>query len=483
MKKPVHSSILILLALLFFISCSKEEVGGELLETRDVGKLSFGSVLGDLGNRNQLIKGSLTDSYEIPVCSEESPLYVRVAIKVKDENNNWSWYKNSNENKIQIEVNPNGTDLDNNGIPDAWFTQESADLELEEGEYSIEYFAVAKAEGTNPEDIIYMAPRIPEGEIDYSETIQYHNFVDKPLPIKVNIRPGVKYYQPIEILCYEEHFAFAFGYLFFDFNTTNLIYLCTYGNVCDDNQKHIPAQFKIKVWKDSNEGDLLVAAQNERKSFTDQNGSHYYADALCFPLPELMEGEAYYAKIWLIENENETLVREGNFDAEDLSDAYQEEQEHYYYHFREACCEAEDNYSLLEDITENEEECEEDPQDPPQEKDCNKCEGKISKLTFQYSGADNTQIRVEQNKTGNNTITIFEEVVNNGAIFTIEGEFSQGNQPNSLWTEIYIYEGNNEVIEIHTSCSDPEVVPGYIIGNFEILSGESANGGLLCPPE
>ncbi len=105
MKKLIRSSILILLALFFVISCSTEEVGGEAAETGNVGKLSFGSVLSDLATRNQLNKANLADSYEIPECSDENPLYVRVAMKVKDANNNWIWYKDSNENKIQIEVN------------------------------------------------------------------------------------------------------------------------------------------------------------------------------------------------------------------------------------------------------------------------------------------------------------------------------------------------------------------------------------------
>lgn len=478
MKKNIRFSLGIILILFCVVSCTKEEVGKELEESHAVGKLSFGSVLSDLANRNHLNKQTSSDSYDIPQCSNENPLFVRVAIKVKDESGNWVWYKNSHQDKIEIQVNPNGTDLDNDGNSDAWFTQESADLELEEGEYSIEYFAVATAAGIDEADIIYMAPRIPDGDLDYTQSIQYHNFVDNPLPIQVKIRPGVKYYQPVEVLCYEEHYAFAFGYLFFDFNTTNLIYLCTYGNVCDEDQRHMPAQFKMKVWKDSNESELLVVAQNERKTFSDENGTHYYADALCFPLPEI---EEYYAKIWIVEDETEILIREGSFDAEDLANIYQEEQQHYYYHFREACCDEADNFDLLDDLTENEGECEEEPQDPEEPEDCNDCKGKISKLTFKFSGGDNTLIQVEQEANGNNRMEIFSEIVNNGENFTIIGDFSPGNQAKSLWTNIYITEGDNHEIQIHTSCSDENVVPGFVVGNFEIISGESAEGGIMCP--
>ena len=480
MKKIIRIS-LCLFVLLCCYSCAKEEVGKQLEDSQANGKLSFGSVLSDLANRSDLNKQSFSDSYEIPKCSEEDPLFVRVAIKFKDESGNWVWYKNSNTNKIEIKVNPNGTDLDEDGDLDAWFTQESADLELEEGEYSIEYFAVATAAGKDEEAIIYMAPRIPEGDLDYTQSIQYHNFVNKPLPIKVQIRPGVKYYQPVEVLCYEEHFAFAFGYLFFDFNSSNLIYLCTYGNVCAEDQKHIPAQFKIKVWKDSSEEDLLVMAQNERKTFTDENGEHYYADALCFPLPEI---EEYFAKIWLIENESETLIREGNFNAQDLTNLYQEEQQHYYYHFKEACCGTEDNFNLLDHLIENEEECEEEPQEP---EDCEPCDndlgGKIKQLTIKYLGDNPINLVVSHNGPGS-PFEIFNGTVVTNEEILLQGEATNGGNPvPSVWTEMN-FKISETTYNLHTSCSEPFYV-GQIFGDnlFKVVSAKNVNNQSICELE
>ncbi|SFF59901.1 MULTISPECIES: hypothetical protein [Salegentibacter] len=484
MKKIIRFSLGIILILFCVVSCTKEEVGKELEESHAVGKLSFGSVLSDLANRNQLNKQTSSDSYDIPQCSNENPLFVRVAIKVKDESGNWVWYKNSHQDKIEIQVNPNGTDLDNDGNLDAWFTQESADLELEEGEYSIEYFAVATAAGNDEADIIYMAPRIPNGDLDYTQSIQYHNFVDNPLPIQVKIRPGVKYYQPVEVLCYEEHYAFAFGYLFFDFNTTNLIYLCTYGNVCDEDQRHMPAQFKMKVWKDSNEADLLVVAQNERKTFSDENGTHYYADALCFPLPEI---EEYYAKIWLVEGETETLIREGSFDAEDLANVYQEEQQHYYYHFREACCDEAGNFDLLNDLTENEGECEEEPQDPEEPEDCVPCDnnegGKIKELTVKYLGDDAINLVVTHNGP-DSPYVIFNGVVNNNEEILLPGEATNGGHPiPSVWTELE-FTISETSYNLHTSCSEP-FYPGQIFGNnlFMVVSATNVDNQSICEIE
>ncbi|MBO2544759.1 hypothetical protein J0871_10070 [Salegentibacter sp. BDJ18] len=484
MKKIIRFSLGIILILFCVVSCTKEEVGKELEESHAVGKLSFGSVLSDLANRNQLNKQTSSDSYDIPQCSNENPLFVRVAIKVKDESDNWVWYKNSHQDKIEIQVNPNGTDLDNDGNSDAWFTQESADLELEEGEYSIEYFAVATAAGNDEADIIYMAPRIPDGDLDYTQSIQYHNFVDNPLPIQVKIRPGVKYYQPVEVLCYEEHYAFAFGYLFFDFNTTNLIYLCTYGNVCDEDQKHMPAQFKMKVWKDSNEADLLVVAQNERKTFSDENGTHYYTDALCFPLPEI---EEYYAKIWIVEDETEILIREGSFNAEDLANIYQEEQQHYYYHFREACCDEADNFDLLDDLTENEGECEEEPQDPEEPEDCVPCDndegGKIKELTVKYLGDDAINLVVTHNGP-DSPYEIFNGDVNKDEEILLPGEATNGGHPiPSIWTELK-FTISDISYNLHTSCSEP-FYPGQIFGNglFEVISAINVDNQSICEIE
>ena len=420
-------------------------------------------------------------------------MYVRVALKVKNENGLWEWFKNSNNDKIEIEVNPNGSDLDEDGQLDAWFTQESSDLELEQGEYSLEYFAVASASGNDPADIIYMAPRRPQGELDYTETIQYHNFVKKPLPITVKIRPGVKYYQPVEVLCYEEHYAFAFGYLFFDFEATNLIYLCTYGNECQDDQKHIPAQFEMKVWNgDSNNGDLLIIAKNERKSFQDENGSHYYADALCFPLPEI---EQYYAKIWLIEEESKTLIREGSFSAPELANIYEEEQEHYYYHFREGCCEVEDEYALLTDLTDNEGDCEIDPQEP---EDCGVCDdenddGKVNALSFRYTGQNEITLTVTNKIQGTTETLIDNETINNNDIIEIPAEWEQQGHGNIIGNNLEFIIQDQSDEHIHVSCSEVlflgkksslDGTNNEENGSFEITYIKTSKGGECpLPPE
>ena len=474
MKKFIYASFLTTIFFLVFNSCTKEEVALEKTNQKEMGVLSFGGVLNDLGEKGSLNKGS-EEVQDIPHCSTDAPLFVYVSLKVLN-GDTWEWFKNSNEEKIVIQVNPNGSDLDGDGVFDAWFTQESADLELEEGKYRLEYFAVA-----SEEEIIYMAPRVPEENLNHNQNIQYFNYVDRPLPLEITIIPGVKYYQPVEVLCFEEHYAFAFGYLFFDFNKSPLIYLCTYGNVCDEEGRHIPAQFKMKVWKDINQNDLLVVAQNERKIFNDESGTHYYADALCFPLPKLEDSDVYYAKIWLLEDDDEILIRKGSFNANELAQIFNEEQEYYYYHFREACCEEGDNFELLDDITENEEACEEEPQDP----ECVVCDndqgGKIKQITVKYIGDSTIDLMVNHNGPGGSSYQIFNGEVSTSQNLLLQGQASNnGNPVPSVWTEMqFMISGTT--YDLHTSCSEP-LYPGQIFGNglFEVISAINVSNQSIC---
>ena len=51
---------------------------------------------------------------------------------------------------------------------------------------------------------------------------------------------------------------------------------------------------------------------------------------------------------------------------------------------------------------------------------------------------------------------------------------------NTLGTEITIEINNIFHTKIHTSCSEP-IGPGLVSGDFEVIYGESRNGGPLCP--
>jgi len=104
--------------------------------------------------------------------------------------------------------------------------------------------------------------------------------------------------------------------------------------------------------------------------------------------------------------------------------------------------------------------------------DCNDCDGKVKNLTLRYDGSSAAQIKVTQ-KDG--TI-VFNNSVQAGANFSFVGS----DKHNTLGTEITLFVGGQENTKIHTSCSQP-IGPGLVKGSFTVISGQSLNGGALCP--
>jgi len=104
--------------------------------------------------------------------------------------------------------------------------------------------------------------------------------------------------------------------------------------------------------------------------------------------------------------------------------------------------------------------------------DCEDCDGKVTELTLQYNGSEPAQVTVEQKK---NHEIIFDSFLQPGDQFTVVGTDN-----GTLGTEIKLFVDGQENTKIHTSCSRP-IGPGLVSGNFEVISGYSKNGGLLCP--
>ncbi len=102
---------------------------------------------------------------------------------------------------------------------------------------------------------------------------------------------------------------------------------------------------------------------------------------------------------------------------------------------------------------------------------CAECEGKVTVLTLKYLGTETALIRVEANGE-----VIFEDNVAGGGQFTVYGNDEHG----TLGTEIKVYTNGGNETKIHTSCSQP-IGPGLVVGDFEVISGESRFGGPLCP--
>jgi hypothetical protein len=99
------------------------------------------------------------------------------------------------------------------------------------------------------------------------------------------------------------------------------------------------------------------------------------------------------------------------------------------------------------------------------------CDGKVTDLVLKNLG-DGGHVRVDQKKDG----TVFDGFVPAGGEFG----FSGTDKKDTLGTEISIYVNGTLNTKIHTSCSQP-IGPGLISGSFEVISGNSRNGGPLPP--
>lgn len=113
--------------------------------------------------------------------------------------------------------------------------------------------------------------------------------------------------------------------------------------------------------------------------------------------------------------------------------------------------------------------------------ECNACDGKVSSLTFIYSGSTAAQVTITGRRGPDKATPLFSGVVLPGQIFTVDGPSTgNGGFSGTLGTEISIYVDGTLHAEAHTSCSQP-IGPGTVVGDFEVLAGTSKNGGALCP--
>jgi len=108
-----------------------------------------------------------------------------------------------------------------------------------------------------------------------------------------------------------------------------------------------------------------------------------------------------------------------------------------------------------------------------EEAECHECDGKITALTMKYNGEESANIRVIEKKT---EAVVFDGIIDSNELFSFVGTDKKG----TLGTEITIFVNGEEHVKIHTSCSVP-IGPGTVAGDFIVISGESRNGGTLCP--
>lgn len=127
--------------------------------------------------------------------------------------------------------------------------------------------------------------------------------------------------------------------------------------------------------------------------------------------------------------------------------------------------------------------------------DCFDCNGKVTTLTLQNNG-DATDVQVFQRGV---TDPIFDGTVSAGGLLVLNptpGDDTLGTEISFITADgvcAATSNGNGKGngkgknrqriksnCSFHTSCSVP-IGPGSISGPFEVVSGESRNGGLLCP--
>ena len=170
MKNMKFYMMLLAVFALLLTSCSKDEEavnGNEKLAT-----LSFTTVLNDL----VASKASLKQQLDIPDCSDDAPVFVAVVLTGETT-------VGTVDNPVIVSVNPDPDNFDDDP-EDEYFTEESSDLELVPGEYTLEYFAVYNGDPSEDgTEVIWVAPR-EEGEMAA--------FVDTPLPLTFDLVPGAK---------------------------------------------------------------------------------------------------------------------------------------------------------------------------------------------------------------------------------------------------------------------------------------------------
>ena len=315
-----------LLALLF-TSCTKEE---DAPGTADKASLSFSTLLNDFAKGNSALKQALDD---LPECSDATPAFVQVVLTGTEN-------VGTTEDPLVVSVNPTPGNYDDDDELE-YFTDESAQLELEPGNYTLEYFGVWDGD---PDDagsnMIWIAPH-EDGSVA--------NLVADALPMNFDLAAGAKKYVDVGVICFDNRFVNEYGYLFFDIEEIQAIEFCVFGNFCPPGGRHFPAAYTVMVW--TTEGGDLIDSGTAVVAL-DDNGD-YAASPVCLMLPDTDGTDTYYGEITLLDsdaygNVEERVIRAGTFTDLEVRSFFDGENNLEYYHFREGC-EGDDDPPILDD--------------------------------------------------------------------------------------------------------------------------------------
>ncbi|WP_373056190.1 YfaP family protein [Zunongwangia sp. H14] len=314
-----------------FVSCSTEERAGSA-EEQEMATLSFGASLNDLINRQLNTK----QAANLPECSDAAPATVVVVLS------------EGGEDMDPVTLNILSDDLDGDGNED-YYTDYSDDLELLPGTYQLEEFIVYDAGG----NIIWLAP------IDDDDSGEYDGYVGNPLPISINLGPGVKKYVDVEVLCYDHREVNQYGYVFFDIITGRAIDFCIFGNYCTENGRHYVAEYEVDVWYGTdNTGTVLYTGIGNTLEINEDGDE--YSDPVCLTLPDTNGADSYYFEISM----DGEVIRSGTITDEEVRTLFDGDNNVDYYHFQEGGCTGGDSPNLFDEGGNGGEPGECNPEDP-----------------------------------------------------------------------------------------------------------------------
>ena len=307
----------IVVVAMLFASCSKDETSGEPKVGDDMATISLGAVLNDFIKNQDAFKQS------IPECSEDAPMYARVVLTHE-----------LGEEDVVVPIMFDGT---------TYFTDYDEDLAIPipDGEtttsVSLTDFWVYAEEPDDMTMPIWMAPK---------EGSDYENFVNDALPINFDLRAGSKKYVDVEVLCFDDREVNLYGYQFFDLVPVPLIKFCLFGNFCpSEDGRHYVAGYTVSVWEGSDASGDLLYTEVSNAVVEDEITGDYYADPLCFWLPDTAETDTYYFEITLNNTDEYNsedageVILSGPITDDEIKMFYSEEDDSKmdYYHFNYGC--------------------------------------------------------------------------------------------------------------------------------------------------
>lgn len=292
---------------MILVSCSYEDPQKNLGAEKAV--ITFEAVFNDLMNKSTTKQAQA----EIPVCSDEQVVYVEIILS--DETGN----------VIGSPGNPFRIDL----VAGELFTEESPELELDPGNYTLDYFVVYDG----MDNVTWVTPMAGS---------PLANFVDTSLPIAIDLRAGVKKYVDVPVLCFEDRLVNEYGYLFFELVPHMAIQWCVFGNYCDETGRHFPGAFSMDIWTYENNQIGTQLYTNLSNTVTLNDSGDYAGTPLCVALPDSEGLDEYYVEITLLNSDaygdiTEGVIRQGVITDDDIRSLFNGESAVDYFHFREGC--------------------------------------------------------------------------------------------------------------------------------------------------